>query len=105
MDVLGVARRFFVALFDAVLPPRERTARTQARTIADIPLSPTTHALLGSEITTIMKYRDDAVQDLVRALKYDGSVAAAALAADALADYLREQLADAKQFSPREILL
>lgn len=63
------------------------------------------HELLGCRITTIMDYRDASTQDLIRALKYDGSGAAAALAAAALADYLREQLAETKQFSPREILL
>ena len=41
-----------------------------------------------------MNYQDAAVQDLIRALKYDGSGAAVALAAAALADYLREQLVE-----------
>src|ERR1700722_8638087 len=105
MDVLGVVRRSFYFVVDAILPPRERTARTQARTLGDIPVTPTTHELLGTHVTAIMEYRNDAVQDLIRALKYDGSGAAAALAAAALADYLREELANAKQFSPREIML
>ncbi|HEV3244869.1 MAG TPA: hypothetical protein VG102_00760 [Candidatus Paceibacterota bacterium] len=105
MNVLGVVRRFFSVAFDAVLPPRERTARTRSRSIEDIPLSPTTHELLGERIVTIMEYRSAAVQDLIRALKYDGSGEAAALAAAVLADYLREEIAPARQFSPREILL
>jgi len=105
MDVLGVVRRFFDGVLDAVLPPHERTARTKTRTLADIPLAPTSHELLGSSITTILNYRDAAAQDLIRALKYDGSHAAASLAASALADYLREELASVQQFSPREILL
>lgn len=105
MDVLGVVRRFFVGVLDAVLPLRERTARTNARSLADIRVMPTSHELLGETITTILDYRDQATQDLVRALKYDGSSAAASLAASALADYLREEIANAKQFSPREILL
>ncbi len=66
---------------------------------------PTTHELLGVRITTIMNYRDLATQDLVRALKYDGSRAASMLAAAALADYLREEFANERQFSPRELLL
>jgi competence protein ComFC len=105
MDVLGVVRRSFYFVVDAILPPRERTARTQARTLGDIPVTPTTHELLGTHVTAIMDYRASAVQDLIRALKYDGSAAAASLAAAALADYLREELANAKQFSPRELLL
>jgi ComF family protein len=111
MDVLGVARlrrqvrRFFDGVLDAILPPHERTARTKARTIADVPLVPTSHHLLDTTITTILNYRDPVARDLIRALKYDGSGAAASLAAAALADYLREELASVKQFSPREILL
>jgi len=105
MDVLGVIRRIFFVVFDTILPPRERTARTQARTIADIPLTPAAHDLLNADVTTIMDYRASAVQDLIHALKYDGSGAAASLAASVLADYLREEIAEAKQFSPREILL
>jgi ComF family protein len=105
MDVLGVVRRFFDGVLDAVLPPHERTARTKARTLNDIPLVPTSHELLGATITTILNYRDLAAQDLIRALKYDGSGAAASLAASALADYLREELLSLQQFSPREILL
>ena len=105
MDVLGVVRRVFDVAFDAVLPPRERAVRTKARSVEDIPLQPTTHELLGVHITTVMHYQDGAAQDLIRALKYDGSGAAARLAAAALADYLREHIAETKQFSPREILL
>lgn len=105
MGVISALRCAFELVLDAVLPPRERAARTQARSLADIPVTPTTHELLGVHITAIMDYRASAVQDLIRALKYDGSGAAAALAATALADYLREELANAKQFSPRELLL
>jgi len=105
MDVLGVVLRAFDACLDAVLPPRGRAARTKARSIGDVPLFPTTHALLGTQITTVMDYQNPVARDLIRALKYDGSGAAAALAAEALADYLREEIANAKQFSPREILL
>src|ERR1700689_5281916 len=103
MDVLGVVRRFFDVVLDAVLPPRERTLRTKARALEDIPLAPTSHHLLDAHITAIMDYQNDAVQDLVRALKYDGSGAAASLAAAVLADYLHEEIASAKMFSPREI--
>lgn len=105
MDALGVMRRVFYALFDAVLPPHERVARTKTRTIQDIPVEATMHELLGVQITTILNYRHTATQDLIQALKYDGSGAAAALSAAALGDYLREQCAEEKQFSPRPIVL
>ena len=108
MDVHGVVRIFrraFDAILDAVIPPRERVVRTKARTLDDIPLSPVVHQLLGKEVTTIMRYQEPAVQDLIRSLKYDGSLAAATLAATALSDYLREEIANEKAFSPREIFL
>lgn len=93
------------AVLDTVVPLRARAARTKARSFDDIPLSIISHDLLGEKVTTIMEYRRSEAQDLVRALKYDGSLHAATLAAQALADYLREEIALAKALSPREILL
>ena len=90
---------------DAVLPPKERTARTKARTPGDIPLFLETHDLLGTQITTLMDYRDTAVQDLIRSLKYDGSRYAAKLCATLLAEYLREEIASHKAFSTKKILM
>jgi ComF family protein len=97
--------QFFDAILDVILPLRARSARTKSRTFEDIPLSIVPHELLGEKITTIMDYRKSEVQDLVRALKYDGSLHAATLAAQGLADFLREEIAAAKAFSPREVLL
>jgi competence protein ComFC len=98
-------RDFLESILDAILPPRERSARTKGRTIEEIPLSPTSHDLLGGKVTTIMEYQDAIVQDLIRSLKYDGSGHAAHLAGSALADYLREEIASVRSFSPRPILL
>ncbi|OGG50022.1 hypothetical protein A2763_03705 [Candidatus Kaiserbacteria bacterium RIFCSPHIGHO2_01_FULL_54_36] len=92
-------------ILDTILPLRERSARTKGRSPEDIPLSPTVHDLLGVRITTLMDYRDEAVQDLVHSLKYDGSSHAAKLAADIVADYLREDIASARTFSQQEILI
>ncbi len=105
MNVAGTLRSWGEFALDVVLPPRERTARTKARTIDDIPLSPTPHELLGAKITTLMHYQNPAVEDLIRSLKYDGSGHAAHLAATVLADYLHEEIASQKSFSAREILL
>lgn len=105
MDVLGVIRSVFESVFDAILPPRARSARTKSRSAEDIPLSPASHELLGARVTTIMDYQRSEVQDLIRALKYDGSAYAAHLAATLLADYLREEISSARTFSPRKILL
>lgn len=105
MKLFTVAKVAFESLLDAVIPRRERDVRTQAREAEDIPLQPTVHELLGVRITTLMDYRESAVQDLIRSLKYDASGYAARLAADVLADYLREEIQAARAFSPRRILL
>lgn len=97
--------RIFEAILDAILPLRARTARTRERALEDIPLSPVPHDLLNVRITTLMEYQNPAVEDLVRSLKYDGSRHAAELAAAVLADYLREEIASERTFSPRKILL
>lgn len=101
-------RRIFAiceVIFDTVLPLRARAARTKTRTAADIPLCPTVHELLRTHITTLMDYRQSEVQDLVRSLKYDGSTHAANLAAELLADFLREEISSHRAFSQHKILV
>ena len=95
----------FEGILDAILPLKARSARTKERTLADIPLTPQTHDLLGVRITTLMNYQSPEVEDLIRALKYDGSTHAAKLAASVLADYLREEIASSRTFSARKILI
>jgi ComF family protein len=90
---------------DAILPPPARTLRTKARGFAEIPLAVAVHELLGAKITTLMDYRRPEVQDLVRSLKYDGNEYAAHLCAMILADFLREEIASIRTFSPRPILI
>lgn len=96
---------FLNTLLDAVLPRRERALRTAARSPGDFSLSPESHALLDKEITTLMHYSDGAAEDVIRALKYDRSKDAARICAALLADYLREEIASVRAFSPRQILL
>lgn len=92
-------------IFDTILPLRGRSARTKARSADDIPLCPTVHELLGTRITTLMDYRQSEAQDLIRSLKYDGSRHAAQLAAQLLADYLREEIYSHRSFSQRKVLI
>lgn len=92
-------------IFDTILPRRERRVRTELRSLEDIPISLASHHLLGVQITTLMDYRNPAVEDLVRSLKYDGSARAGKLAAAVLADYLREEIASSRIFSARKTLI
>jgi len=93
------------SILEVVLPSRERVRRTKSRSAEDLELKPESHELCGITITTLMNYRSEAAQDTVRALKYDGSRHAAKLCAALLADYLREEIASIKSFSPRPVLL
>ncbi len=102
---MRVLRDFFEHILDAILPMRERSARTKLRTAEDIPLIPTVHDLLGVRITTLMDYRQSEVQDLVRSLKYDGSRHAATLAAQLLADFLREEISSTRSFDRHAIFI
>jgi ComF family protein len=99
------ARTIITEVLDAVLPPHARTLRTKERTFDDIPLTVAIHELLGTRITTLMDYRQSEVQDLIRSLKYDGNEYAAHLCAAVLADYLREEVASVRVFSPRPIYI
>jgi len=92
-------------VLDTVLPPKERTVRTKLLSPEDIPLCPTAHELLGATIITLMNYKEQAAQDLVQSLKYDGGSRAAVLCAGVLAEYLRDELASHSLFSQKRVLL
>lgn len=92
-------------VFDIILPRKERVVRTEQYAIADLDVSPHEHTVQGISITTLMSYRTRAVDDLIRALKYDRAEHAANLLAEALAEYLREEIASLKSFSAKPIVL
>ena len=98
-------RIIITEVIDAVLPPHARTLRTKERSFEDIPLYVATHELLDARITTLMDYRKSEVQDLIRSLKFDGNEYAAHLCALVLTDYLREEIATIRAFSPRPIYI
>ena len=90
---------------DTILPRKERVVRIDAYSIEDIPVSPVEHEILGAEITTLLEYKTQVVQDLVKALKYDRAGGAAKLLSGALAEYLREEIANIHAFSAQPIIL
>ena len=103
--LISSMRECLEQVLDVILPPRARVLRMRTRTLDDLALSPTEHQLCGISITTLLDYRIPAVQDSIRALKYDGSGKSAALLADGVADYLREHIATSHSFTPRPVLL
>lgn len=102
---LAVLRTGLETVLNAVVPLRERTARTSARSPDDFSPVPLEHEMLGMRIVTLLEYREPAVVDLIRALKYDGSRHAAHIAAQILADYVREEMASLKIFSSTPVVL
>lgn len=93
------------AILDIVLPRKERAVRTESYSLADIPVSPSEHEACGIAITSLLSYREPIVEDLIRAVKYDGSHHASRLLAEVLAEYLREEIASIRSFSVRPVVL
>ena len=90
---------------DVILPRKERVMRIEGYAAENIPVTPNEHEACGITITTLLSYREHVAEDLVRAVKYDGSHHAAQLLADVLAEYLREEIASMRSFSTKKILL
>src|SRR3989344_9106822 len=97
--------RLFSSLLDTFLPRKERIIRIDHYALEDIPVAPQEHEMCGAQITTLMHYRKRAVEDLIRALKYDRSGHAAKLLAGTLAEYLQEEIANLKAFSTKPVIL
>src|SRR3989344_5548961 len=96
---------FIQSALDIVLPRKDRIIRIDHYAVEDIPVSPIEHEACGVEIASLLNYRSEVVQDLVKALKYDRSGHAAKLLAGALAEYLREEIANLKAFSTKTVVL
>lgn len=104
-SLVSSLKRFVSAALESIIPKRARITRIEKRTFGDIPVSPAIKEVDGIQITTLMDYRHFVVEDLIRSLKYDGSPRAAALCAEALEDFLREEIASLRAFSPQNVLL
>ena len=93
------------SVLDIILPRKERVVRIDEYLPADIPVSPREHEACGVRITTLMEYRERAVEDCISALKYDRSGYAAILLATTLAEFLREEIAQRRLLDPRPVVL
>jgi len=104
-NALRMLSAVFLPVIDTILPERARAARVRKRSLRDFSLVPTEHSLLHEKIITLLDYKDSGVVDLIRALKYEHSGYAAEICAEALADYLREEVASLRAFSARPLVL
>lgn len=91
------------AMLDIVLPRSARRVRAESLVPEDLVIDPSTHQMLGHEITTLGSYKD--LRDPIQSLKYDRSAKSAHLLASALAEYLREDIASKKLFSSKPVFL
>lgn len=103
--MFDIVASFIQAALDTVLPRKERVARIDSYSLADLPISPRVHEACGMDITTLLEYKNAATQDLVKALKYDRAGNAATLLAAALEEYLREEIANMRLFSKKPAIL
>ncbi|HEY4519818.1 MAG TPA: phosphoribosyltransferase family protein [Candidatus Paceibacterota bacterium] len=100
--------KFFALIqsaLDVLLPRHERSVRADTYTLSDLHVYPSAHDLCDISITTLADYRNKAVEDCIRALKYNNSEHSAILFSEILADYLQEELATKRTFSSRVILI
>lgn len=105
VNIMSGLKYAFESVLDTILPLRPRSARTKGLSLEKIPLTPTSYDLLGSRITTLMDYQRAEVRDLIQSLKYDGTGHAAHLCAAILSEYLSEEIANARMFSQKRIVL
>lgn len=105
LRLLRVVATSLQAALDVILPRTERAMRTALYTTDSLPVTPLTQPYGGNSITSLLSYQDQAVEDCIRALKYDASPAAAQILADIVGEYLREEIAHIRMFSTQPILL
>lgn len=105
MSLFEALARAIGSLLDTIAPPRERTRRTRARSIADMPLDPAPVRCSAHTVLTLARYDDAAVSDMIRSLKYENGAHAGVLAAQLLGDFLTEEAASARAWSARPILI
>lgn len=92
-------------MLDILFPLKERASRVRTYTLDMIEATPLVHTALDIPITTLTRYRECAIEDTIRALKYEKSAHAAQLLSGLLADYLLDTLSELSLFSDRTIVL
>ena len=93
------------AMLDFIFPLSERASRVREYKLDTVVASPQIHETLGIHIITLTRYRECAIEDSIRALKYEKSAHAARLLGGLLADYLLDTLSELSLFSKRAIVL
>ena len=97
--------RLLEAALDLILPRSARTERTAHYRSESLVVDIVSQTVQQHAITSLLRYQDPAVEDCIRALKYDGSAHAATLLAAPLAEFLCEEIAEERRFSPRRALI
>jgi predicted amidophosphoribosyltransferase len=98
-------RIFYDALLDVLFPLSVRASRVRTYTPDTLHASPQTHTAFGMKILTLTRYRECAIKNSIRALKYEKSAHAARLLSGLLTDYLIDTLSELSLFSNKEVIL
>lgn len=92
-------------VLDIVAPRKDRDINVAQYSTADLTADPVSNRVDSIEIISLTSYKTGAVEDCIRALKYDGNARAASLLAHLLAGYLREELSLERLLMPHEVAL
>lgn len=90
-----------------VVPPHARAAyvRRYEKRKGILPLAPQTEFKNGTPITSLMVYNQKPVQRAIQALKYNRESASVRMLAQALSDYIAEEMSELSAFSARTIVI
>ncbi len=97
---------FLLKLLDVLLPPRTTRALVEGATLETLGtyVSPASHRLATTTITSLLPYRVPLVRALVKEAKYHHDIKAIALLGAVLADYLLTYAED-RQFDTSSIVI
>jgi ComF family protein len=96
---------WFERILDIIAPRPERVVRLNAYSIDNLCPDPRSVNLNGTNVTTLAEYQTRAVEDCIRALKYNHASGAAPLLASLLKTWLAEELAERCRLTSRRIIL
>lgn len=96
---------WFERVLDILAPRKERVVRLAGYAVSDLRPDPRIMRFGELDVTTLAAYRTPAVDDCIRALKYDHASRAAPLLGAMLREHLHEELASQKRLSSHRRVL
>lgn len=97
--------KFFQILLDVLFPPSRHEEKLANAKLDDFNTELILNTISGVEITSLTSYKDKSVRNLIRLLKYNGSQVAAALCAELVEDFLREEISDISEIDGKKVFV